>query len=426
MDSTVPKYIKRNGLLQKNPDHPDNKKASTLSAKSLVPVCSVSDLAAQNESGGVQIDMSESTAISIDILQDADCTLTKYKGVVNAGVIIDGLSDLFNEFEIPLGLMSKIQELSTDEFHLVFLIDDSSSMGRKDSVKFNSQNFEILCSRWEEVHERLLITFRFLAFVPVQSITIQFINRASILNFKHSEHSPASFYGKVERDLNSVFASPPSGATMLVDKLQSIFTAASHKASRTAVYLYCDGSPSDIDGPRRIREMMLARNARHTPFSFMSCTGNDADVEWAKGLDELVMKDNSPSYIAELDDYPTERSEVEHDQGSGIPYSYGFYIICNLVASMNPSDLDALDESIPLTKRTIDNLMGRVTDMKEYEYYFQQYLDNPKKTSGENALSVKLWKASFPAFCTIHLEAYQLDVVQKHMQALQAPPPYSV
>ena len=37
-------------------------------------------------------------------------------------------------------------------------------------------------------------------------------------------------------------------------------------------------------------------------------------------------------------------------QGEAIPYSFGFYLVCHLVAALNPTDLDALDESVPFTK----------------------------------------------------------------------------
>ena len=33
-------------------------------------------------------------------------------------------------------------------------------------------------------------------------------------------------------------------------------------------------------------------------------------------------------------------------------------------------DLDALDENVPLTKFTLDELMGRVHSVEEYNYYF--------------------------------------------------------
>jgi hypothetical protein len=42
------------------------------------------------------------------------------------------------------------------------------------------------------------------------------------------------------------------------------------------------------------------------------------------------------------------------------------------VAAINPDDLDALDESLPLTKFTLDNLLGRKHTNEEYQYYFER------------------------------------------------------
>jgi hypothetical protein len=41
-----------------------------------------------------------------------------------------------------------------------------------------------------------------------------------------------------------------------------------------------------------------------------------------------------------------------------------------VVAAINPDDLDALDESLPLTKGTIDNLIGRKITNEEYKKYW--------------------------------------------------------
>jgi hypothetical protein len=41
-----------------------------------------------------------------------------------------------------------------------------------------------------------------------------------------------------------------------------------------------------------------------------------------------------------------------------------------VVAAINPDDLDALDESLPLTKYTVDNLIGRKITNEEYKKYW--------------------------------------------------------
>jgi hypothetical protein len=61
---------------------------------------------------------------------------------------------------------------------------------------------------------------------------------------------------------------------------------------------------------------------------------------------------------------------VKKDQGDAFPYTKGLWLLSNLVASISPDDLDALDENVPLTKFTLDELMGRVHSPAEYDYYF--------------------------------------------------------
>jgi len=41
---------------------------------------------------------------------------------------------------------------------------------------------------------------------------------------------------------------------------------------------------------------------------------------------------------------------------------------------MNPDDLDAMDESIPFTKFTLDNLLGVVSNDASYQHYFDCYV----------------------------------------------------
>jgi hypothetical protein len=60
------------------------------------------------------------------------------------------------------------------------------------------------------------------------------------------------------------------------------------------------------------------------------------------------------------------------DQGSAFPYTKGLWLLSNLVASISPDDLDALDESVPFSKYTLDNLLGRTHFPEEYRYYFDR------------------------------------------------------
>lgn len=109
-------------------------------------------------------------------------------------------------------------------------------------------------------------------------------------------------------------------------------------------------------------------NAEQNPMTFLSCTDDDDAVEWMKDAEEIA------PYCSESDDFNDEAREVLKDQGVALPYSKGFHLICQLVAAMNPDDLDALDESIPFTKFTLDNLLGIVMNEASYQHYFDSYV----------------------------------------------------
>jgi hypothetical protein len=75
-------------------------------------------------------------------------------------------------------------------------------------------------------------------------------------------------------------------------------------------------------------------------------------------------------FTAEMDDYHDEKDEIAKDQGPAFPYTKGLWLLSNLVAAINPDDLDALDENVPLTKFTLDDILGREHTEQEYSYYF--------------------------------------------------------
>ncbi len=82
--------------------------------------------------------------------------------------------------------------------------------------------------------------------------------------------------------------------------------------------------------------------------------------------------DSAATYVAEVDDFSDEKDEVVKNQGPALPYTRGLWILCQLVAAINPFDLDALDENLPLTKHTLDNILGRKLNPNEYQYYFER------------------------------------------------------
>ena len=99
------------------------------------------------------------------------------------------------------------------------------------------------------------------------------------------------------------------------------------------------------------------------------------------------------------------------------------HLVCQLVAAFNPDDLDALDESAPLTKSTLDNLLGYVTQPQEYKHYFDGFLaaQNAQPISSAMAILKKQflpkWSQNFPAFTQVPM-AKDIPVVQQYRAAL--------
>ena len=361
---SVPKYIKVNGLMQKNPEHPANWPSAAPSprtskmaapANSLTPICSLSDIANQNACGE-KVHLSEATEMAFNDMQDTS-TLAQYAPGIDSGELIDGLGNMFARYgtvagwgsvqvgfllpgsvrspfvlpraggglafwllgiavgccryEVPIGLISKLHQLSNEHFHLEFLMDDSGSMNTPDATRLNGEK----ATRWEEAHERLLILMEILAYVPVAGVRIQFLNRPDVIELDHHQHTPASFLMAASDQINRCFAKKASSTTPLVERLESLLQRAEARPGRTAVYLFFDGEPNGgkqgIDKTARLLEQ---RTAFKIPFTFVPCTGNEEAVGWAKHIEEKPMPDGSPSFMSELDDFESEKKEVLQDQ----------------------------------------------------------------------------------------------------------------
>ena len=128
--------------------------------------------------------------------------------------------------------------------------------------------------------------------------------------------------------------------------------------------------------------------------------------------------------------YQDEAEEVLKDQGAALPYSYGFYLVSCLVAAMNPDDLDAMDESVPFTKATLDNLLGIQNSEENYKHYFDNFIKaqqarpienddygRPKKT--DQIKKNQNWQALYQDFLRAPI-AKQIPAVQQFKQALMS------
>lgn len=420
-----PKYIKVNGLLKKNPKYldPSNPVQSTLLPTALLPISTIDDVATQNEGTGPQIQLAESTMSSVEILQDSSVG-ERYRQGCGDPNILDGLSTIFAQYEIPIGMINKLLELM--EFHILMLLDDSPSMNTVDSKDMKGKS----CSRWREMQERLYVFGEILSYIPCKSVTLRFLNRESVITMDHKQHTPttfrAAFVAAVDREFQAV---PTRGSTPIVVALEKVLHEVSMRMDGTSLYLLTDGEPDggqfSID---KIENMLMRRDSKKTPLTFVSCSGNDDAVQWMKELEERVPN------TAEVDDFETEREEVLHDQTDMFPYTKGFWLICQLVGAMNPDDLDALDESIPLSLFAFNNMMGRLLTPEEYRAYYKRFLNNPRQEPAKNAELQRYFGNALQYFETVP-DRNQIEAVRQYKaavlhtgqssQPVYPPPPYS-
>lgn len=231
-------------------------------------------------------------------------------------------------------------------------------------------------TRWEEAHQRLKEMIEILAYVPFNQIGIEFLNRKDRVTLKRNGMTPDVFLQGAIEQIDAQFARGPSGTTPALEKLQESFLRG--QGVSIARYFFGDGLPNG--GRRAISEIVrIVRNRQEpamNPLTFISCTNEDEAVEWMKDCEEVA------PFCSESDDFGDESREVLEDQGEALPYTRGFWLICQLVAAMNPDDLDAMDESVPFTKNTLDNLLGIKHNEESYRYYFDAFVRNQQNRRG--------------------------------------------
>lgn len=429
------KFITVNGVLQRNPNWrpdagqtPEPKSTVADPKKALAIVTSPEDAieATQVLSNATKQTLltPPATAATIDIIQDDE--ITKKLNVTDGSLLLDALSKIFAQYEIPIGLLNKL--LMLHEYALNFKIDDSGSMMSptdstvKEAVsnfmkkRFEDQkrNLDSNMTRLEEVEDRLHLFIEILSYVPTGRIFFSFLNRKETLVLDRTGKTPEQFSQFAHQELNRLFVRPPQGGTPLYQKISSMLAQSSGK---TMHYILTDGEPSDAK-THDVGQLVITRqNPIDNPITFLSCTDNDKQAEWMKEIEEVA------PFIAELDDFNDEKEEVLHDQGPTFPFSKGFWFLCNLVAAINPDDLDALDESAPFTKGTMENLMGRALSQQEYNQYFAEHPAINSSIAVDPRSVLARYKSHFiqdyQQFCRTDIVAGNIPSVQMFREELR-------
>lgn len=423
------KYVTIMGITKLNPEYQKWQAAhgqqgtTALHPEAALPVVSnMDDVAEWQEAriqGGCQAaPLAAETEATINRMQE-----TQYGqrvGLSDPGAAVDNLGRIFAKHEAPMGLMKKLMAL-TEYSELEFIVDDSGSMGMDSVVQ--GANGRLL-SRWAEAHGRIREMIEILAYVPTPPITIRFLNLSETATFQHQQgEPPESFIQRAYQQIDNLFfpsdpraPSRPNGSTPILRTLQQSFTRAGGRP--VARYLFCDGEPSGINEKEEITKMLKSRpNPRGTPITFLSCSNQPQEVEWMKEAEEIA------DYAAEYDNLRAEQQEVARDQGPALPFTKGFWLVGQLVGAMNPDDLDAMDESAPLTKYTLDNILGLQSSNEDYGRYFQGFLQAQRSRRVDDDMDKFKksfqWDHHFQEFLRPNAVAKDLDIVRRFNDQLK-------
>jgi hypothetical protein len=386
------KYVFDNGVMKLNPEY-----TAYMSAQSGTPpqppdkyssgdqplaiVSSMDDIATasqqQQTSTGTTLQLADSTVASMEIIQDEDFTdqFQAPGGGADGSELLDGLTEYFVKYEVPVGLINKLMALQF--YQLKFIIDDSGSMNAKTDSFMNEASEHVLrgqpksatvaMTRWQEAETRMHNLIDILTYVPTKSIEIRFMNAPNVINLQRAGKTIDQFRAEGHGQLVQAFTTiAVRYKTPTLRVLTQSFQAAAMGADPCMHYLLTDGVPSDAV-VQQVADLIVHRqNPEANPVTLISCTNEDDEVNWMKEVEEKA------PFCSELDDFHDEKDEVIHDQGVAFPYTKGYWLISQLVAAINPHDLDAIDEGLPFTKDTMDNMLGRVHSPQEYQYYFER------------------------------------------------------
>jgi hypothetical protein len=215
----------------------------------------------------------------------------------------------------------------------VIICDDSSSM--QSSLLINmSDPFGPSRTRWEELKATVNIIIQFASILDKQGCDIHFLNRAGAMHVTDSAQ------------VAHCFTAPPSGYTPIVPKLRQVLQQSQIQqhveGKKLLIIIATDGSPTDSEGRDDTRTLRTVLERERIPkesvyTTFLACTDDSNTMEYLSTWDEEI------PHVDVVDDYYSERKEIQQVQGTQFSFTFGDYIVKALLGSIDP-ELDLLDE----------------------------------------------------------------------------------
>lgn len=292
------KYIFADGVMKLNPE---GGRGSEKNKDSLAVLASLDDIReAQATSDTCQL--SNATIASLEIIQDDNFLSTLHiNQVTNSEQVLENISGIFAEYNIPIGLMNKLLTLQT--YRLNFIIDDSTSMSTQSSflgvratrymaekLKFEPHQY---LTRWQEAENRIHIMLKIIANIPCCELSFFFMNNhTTTLCLRKEERSADEFISEAHDSVRQLFSSTSLrvGTPTYKCLSKSFENAKIFKlVAPTVHYLFTDGEPTDFSA-LAVRELIMNRDEpENNPVNIITCSDDEDETLWLKKVKVVVL-----------------------------------------------------------------------------------------------------------------------------------------
>ncbi|KAI8607419.1 hypothetical protein BC830DRAFT_1175340 [Chytriomyces sp. MP71] len=249
---------------------------------------------------------------------------------------LEAFKVLVAKHEISNLFALKLRKLET--YNIVIIADDSGSMNVRSTNGLSVTNpFAVTSSRWDELKSTVQMVTEIASTLDQDGIDVYFLNRAPIRNIVGPSIA-----------LDKAFERPPEGYTPIKRVLKQVLNekwrgVQAEDRKKLLVLIATDGEPTTDTGQddkQGLRDVLMRERGERggeVAVSFLVCTDDDAEIEY---LNEW---DNHIPDLDVVDDYHSERRQIQGVQEAGFPFSRGDWVCKMLLGAIDP-EVDILDE----------------------------------------------------------------------------------
>ncbi|CAF4080796.1 unnamed protein product [Rotaria sp. Silwood2] len=233
---------------------------------------------------------------------------------------IPEFDEFINRYEINPSFAEKLYGLRG--YEIVFICDDSGSMSAPVGEVTNPR--EKQRTRWDELKQTVSIVVDLASILDPDGVDVYFLNREPMLHVHiHLFFSCSTPIVPVLRQV-------------LKDKRNHIYER------KLLILIATDGIPTDDKERTDIHTLEhVLKNERtptnQIPVTIIACTDDEQCIGYLNDWDKKIPN------LDVVDDYRTERNEVQAYRGKHLPFSFGDYIVKILMGSID-SWFDNWDE----------------------------------------------------------------------------------